>query len=99
MRLGDVVVSDALVSRERFEQVVQLQATEVLYELFGLRTGTYHFEQGEVDLNADAIRPLRAEAVLMEGFRQLDEWPTIRKRVTSPRLAFPKPNGMPFPAQ
>src|SRR5713101_6281227 len=75
MRLGDVLVSDALVSRERFEQVVQLQATEVLYELFGLRAGTYHFEQGEVDLNADAIRPLRAEAVLMEGFRKLDELP------------------------
>jgi hypothetical protein len=97
MRLGDVLVSDALLSRDRFEQVVQLQATEVLYELFGLRAGTYHFEQGEVDLSADAIRPLRAEAVLMEGFRQLDEWPAIRKRVWSPRLAFRKLKDLPAP--
>src|SRR5215471_2198470 len=97
MRLGDVLVAEKLVSRERFEQVVQLQATEVLYELFSLRAGTYHFEQGDVDASTEAIRPLRAEAVLMEGFRQLDEWPAIKKRVTSPRLFFRRLKELPVP--
>jgi len=99
MRLGDVLVAEKLVSRERFEQVVQLQATEVLYELFGLRAGTYQFEQGDVDASTEAIRPLRAEAVLMEGFRQLDEWPTIKKRITSPRLFFRRLKELPVPPQ
>jgi len=97
MRLGDVLVAEKLVSRERFEQVVQLQATEVLYELFSLRAGTYQFEQGDVDASTEAIRPLRAEAVLMEGFRQLDEWPAIKKRITSPRLFFRRLKELPVP--
>ncbi|MEL6545069.1 MAG: hypothetical protein AAFQ82_10620, partial [Myxococcota bacterium] len=32
--------------------------------------------------------PLRSENVLMEGFRQVDEWPSIRKHITSYGLKF-----------
>src|SRR5262249_42693458 len=57
----------------------------------------YQFEQGDVDASTEAIRPLRAEAVLMEGFRQLDEWPAIKKRVTSPWLFFRRLKELPVP--
>ena len=62
------------------------------------RTGTYEFEQGEVEATREAITPLRAESVLMEGFRMVDEWPVIKqdhhplRRSTFERLkALPPP--------
>ena len=33
----------------------------------------------DVELDADSITPLRAESVLMEGFRMVDEWPVIKQ--------------------
>ena len=34
------------------------------------------------------VTPLRAESVLMEGFRQVDEWPLVRKKITSMAMTF-----------
>src|ERR671931_1647708 len=49
MRLGDVLVSSGMMTREHFAAMVQLQTSETLYRLFSWKTGTYAFEQGEVD--------------------------------------------------
>lgn len=94
-RLGDVLVGEGLLTAERLRQTMQLQATETVYRLFTWKSGTYAFEPGEVE--PDAITPLRAESVLMEGFRQVDEWPVIRRRlprldvVLAPARALPPP--------
>ena len=89
-RLGDVLVTGKILTQERFRQMMQLQVTETLYKLFSWKSGTYEFEQGEVDYDADAITPLRAESVLMEGFRMVDEWPVIKKKITSYEMTFEK---------
>jgi hypothetical protein len=41
-----------------------------------------------VEWDAETVAPLRAESVLMEGFRQVDEWPMIRKRINSTAMTF-----------
>ncbi len=97
-RLGDVLISSKFISQERFRQMMQLQATETLYKLFSWKTGSYHFEQQEVDTEGDAMTPLRAESVLMEGFRMVDEWPVIRKRITSYEMRFERLKDLPPPA-
>ncbi len=87
-RLGDVLVSMNMITAERFKQMVQLQTTETLYKLFSWKAGKYEFEQTDVEYDHAAVTPLRAESVLMEGFRLVDEWPVIRKKITSQRLLF-----------
>jgi len=96
-RLGDVLVSSQALTAERFQSMMQLQATETLYRLFTWKAGTYEFIQEPVEPDAEAIRPLRAETVLMEGFRMVDEWPVIRKSIHRDDLSFERVKALPPP--
>jgi hypothetical protein len=98
-RLGDVLVSSGMMSREHFSKMMQLQSTETLYKLFSWKSGTYEFEQGEVDYDPAAGVRIRAESVLMEGFRMVDEWPVIKKTITSYELTFDKVRQLPPPTE
>ncbi len=87
-RLGDVLVELGAVSTADLREMTALQTTETVYKLFHWKSGTYAFEPGDVDWDPETVTPLRAESVLMEGFRQVDEWPLVRKRISSPALTF-----------
>ena len=95
-RLGDVLTQQGVVAADRFKQMVQLQTTETLYRLFSWKTGNYEFEQVDVEVDP-SFNPLRAETVLMEGFRLVDEWPVVRKKITSYALQFDKIKELPPP--
>jgi hypothetical protein len=95
-RLGDVLVAQGTVTAEKFKQMVQLQTTETLYKLFHWKTGSYEFEQGDVEPDP-VLHPLRAESVLMEGFRMVDEWPVVKKKITSYGMTFVKLKELPPP--
>src|SRR5215472_4958464 len=94
-RIGDVLVAGRVVSEEKLAQMRQLQATETLYRLFTWKSGTYEFEPGEVVLDSEPITPLRAESVLMEGFRMVDEWPLVRKRISNYEMTFERLKQLP----
>ncbi len=87
-RLGDILVASEAISREALRKMAELQTTETLYRLFFWKTGDYEFEAAEVEYDPDAITPLRSESVLMEGFRRVDEWPVIRKKIPSATVTF-----------
>ncbi|HEY0840389.1 MAG TPA: DUF4388 domain-containing protein [Vulgatibacter sp.] len=87
-RLGDVLIDAGMIGRDVLKEMAQLQATETLYGLFQWRSGTYRFEQMEVGWDRDWFTPIRSEAVLMEGFRIVDEWPLVRRRITSRLMTF-----------
>lgn len=93
-RLGDVLVSQGTISAAKFKEMVGLQNTETLYKLFSWKTGSYAFEQCDIELDP-MFTPLRAESVLMEGFRMVDEWPVVRKKITSYALTFEKIKELP----
>jgi len=96
-RLGDVLVASKMITPERFREMIQLQATETLYRLFSWKSGTYEFEQGAVEVEGDTISPLRAESVLMEGFRIVDEWPVIKKTISRYDMTFERLRELPPP--
>jgi hypothetical protein len=96
-RLGDILVARNAISRERLREMTQLQATETLYRLFTWKSGTYEFEVGPVEWDRSSMTPLRSESVLMEGFRMVDEWPAIRKRITSLGMTFVPLRSLPEP--
>ncbi len=87
-RLGDILVELGFVSEKDLREVTQLQTAETIYRLFHWKSGTYEFEPGDVEWDPSAVTPLRAESVLMEGFRRLDEWPLVRKKIGSPAMTF-----------
>jgi len=87
-RLGDILVEQGSVSVADLREMTALQTTETVFKLFTWKSGTYEFEPGDVEWDPAAVTPLRAESVLMEGFRQIDEWPLIRKRITSAAATF-----------
>jgi Domain of unknown function (DUF4388)/Type II secretion system (T2SS), protein G len=94
-RLGDVLVSTGVITKERYRQMAQLQFNETLYRLFSWKSGTYAFEQGVVHYDPADVTPVRAESVLMEGFRMVDEWPVIRKRIPRYDLVFERVKELP----
>jgi hypothetical protein len=98
-RLGDVLVSSGAITSERFKKMMQLQATETLYRLFGWDAGTYEFKAEPVVSDTEAITPLRAESVLMEGFRMVDEWPVIRRKINRLDMTFEVTRPLPPPRQ
>jgi hypothetical protein len=87
-RLGDILVELGLVTKQDLREMTALQTTETVYRLFHWKTGTYEFEPGEVEWDPETVTPLRAESVLMEGFRQVDEWPLVRRKITSTAMTF-----------
>ena len=97
-RLGDVLVSTGVISQDKIKQMMRLQVTESLYGLFLWKAGNYEFKQEEsVPVDADDLTPLRAESVLMEGFRIVDEWPHVRKKISNEAMTFETLK--PLPAQ
>ncbi|WP_224249506.1 DUF4388 domain-containing protein [Hyalangium gracile] len=96
-RLGDVLVSTGAITADRFKKMMQLQATETIYRLFSWDAGTYEFKAEPVESDTEAITPLRAESVLMEGFRMVDEWPVIRKKINRLDMVFEQLKPLPPP--
>ncbi|KFA88158.1 DUF4388 domain-containing protein [Archangium violaceum] len=96
-RVGDVLISTGAISAQKLKQMMQLQVTESLYGLFLWKAGTYEFKQEEVQADSESITPLRAESVLMEGFRMVDEWPHVRKKISSEAMTFERLKELPAP--
>ncbi|HEX8535867.1 MAG TPA: DUF4388 domain-containing protein [Cystobacter sp.] len=95
-RLGDVLTSTGAISAEKLKQMMRLQVTESLYGLFSWKAGDYEFKQEEsVQIDPDDLAPLRAESVLMEGFRMVDEWPHLRKKLSNEATTFEKLKELP----
>ncbi|QRK05340.1 DUF4388 domain-containing protein [Archangium violaceum] len=94
-RLGDVLTSTGAISAQKLKQMMQLQVTETLYGLFSWKAGTYEFKQEDVQADSESITPLRAESVLMEGFRMVDEWPHVRKKLPHEAMTFERIKELP----
>jgi hypothetical protein len=86
-RLGDILVGNGHITAEKFRDIVQLQASETMYHLFSWNSGSYEFEPMEVE-GDPMLTPIRADSVLMEGIRRVDEWPIVRKRIKSLDMVF-----------
>jgi hypothetical protein len=87
-RLGDILVELGLVTNDDLRQMTGLQTTETVYRLFHWKSGTYQFEPGAIEYDQITVTPLRAETLLMEGFRQVDEWPMVRRKISSGQMTF-----------
>jgi len=80
-RLGDILVEMGAVTQVQLGQMMRLQTTETLYKLFAWKTGSYEFSQEDVDPARSTFDAVRAESILLEGFRRMDEWPALKRKL------------------
>ena len=110
--LGAVLQSKTGLSTERLLTVLRLQALETLYDFLRWAHGSYELIPDEAVLTREMpiirnpnqpppqeelVLDLKWEAVLMEGLRQINEWPEINNVVPGPGTMFEP--GQPLPAQ
>ena len=79
-----------LITQQDLRRFFEIQNKETLFSLFRLKEGTYHFESTSVDFNEAHITPMNADFILLEGMRQLDEWPMIKKQINNGNVVFEK---------
>jgi hypothetical protein len=99
-RIGLVLADMGLVNESEVREFTRLQLMETVCVLFEWKAGTYEFEQVDVeDPRAEGVEPVRAETILMEGLRMIDEWPQIKRRLPdfSVELLHKKPLPEPTP--
>jgi hypothetical protein len=89
-RLGDILVDLGMVTKQELRDMTALQTTQTLYKLFHWKSGTYAFEPRDVSFDRETVSPIRCEAALMEGYRIIDEWPIVRRKITSAAMTFEK---------
>lgn len=82
------LVEDKAIGQATLEHFVMLQMRERLAGVFEWKRGSYRFENKPRGFTAATQPTLSAEAILMDGFRMLDEWPLIRSKITSYEMVF-----------
>lgn len=85
-RLGDCLVEVGAIHRADLAEFMRLQTSETVFRVFLWRSGTYQFSASQEVPVSHA--PIKADSLLMEGFRQADQWPDIRKKIPNYGCAF-----------
>jgi hypothetical protein len=79
LRLGPILVQKGYVDRSTLREMVRLQTMESLYEIFQWESADYEFIQhDDFDHDPHTQSPIPAEEILLEIFRIVDEWPSLR---------------------
>ncbi len=81
--LGDVLIRLGAVSAAQFQEALALQHRETVYRLLRLKRGSFQFLPEAVEFEEGVSSPMDVGALLMEGFRQIDEWPKLLERIPS----------------
>jgi hypothetical protein len=90
--LGDVLIRSGAVRVSDFREVLALQHSETVFRLLRLTRGSFAFRPEPVEVEEAVSAPMEVGGLLMEGFRQLDEWPKLLQRVPSERHVY-EPTG------
>jgi hypothetical protein len=83
--LGERLIRLGIIGREDLGRALQRQATDIFYEVLRWSKGLYRFVP-DVRPEADArdhLPPLPVSALLMEGYRRVDEWRLIEREIRS----------------
>ncbi|MBK6684154.1 MAG: DUF4388 domain-containing protein [Deltaproteobacteria bacterium] len=82
--LAKILVELGYATEESIRQYVTLLATDLIFEVFTWKTGTYAFEEGPMSGGTGWLEPISVEYLLLQGIVLIDEWPTIQERIPSP---------------
>ena len=87
-RLGELLVEQEALSREKLHEFIRIQIEEAVYYLFTWNQGTFNFEADVTPEEQDLIVSINPESLLLEGARRVDEWSLIEKKIPGFDLIF-----------
>jgi hypothetical protein len=87
-RIGDVLIRMGAIRISEFQEMLALQHRETVYRLLRVKRGRFRFTPEPVELEEGIGTPLDVGSLLMEGFRQIDEWPRLLGKISSERHVF-----------
>ena len=82
-KLGHILIEKKFIQKRDLDEFIYLQTKETLFKLFRWNSGTYEFIPKDIENESEFFQPISAEHILMDGFRIVDEWPGIRKKIGS----------------
>jgi hypothetical protein len=91
--LGDILIRSGTLRIAEFQEILGLQHRETVYQLLRLKRGTFQFIPETVEIEEGVSVPMEVDALLMEGARQVDEWPRVLERVSSENRIFAREEG------
>src|SRR3989475_9118557 len=87
-KLGQILVSQQVITQEDLERYMRVQIEESVYYLFTWTQGTLNFEAEVRPEQQDFLVSINPESLLLEGARRVDEWSLIEKKIPSFDLIF-----------
>ncbi len=81
--IESLLIELEFIAESEMMRLSKLFTEECLFGLFHWDSGEYQFEQQKVTYNSKLITPLETQFFLMEGVRQIDEWPSLLKKIPS----------------
>lgn len=82
--LQEILRQRGVMEFREFDLLQREQIEEILFPIFQKRKGTFSFIQDK-KLSSEWVlsEPLAVEPIILEGLRQTDEWPMLKKRIGS----------------
>lgn len=88
-RLVDVVFERGKLDRTTVQDLLALYTEEAIFRALQWKEGHYEFHPSEsANYTKTLVRTVSAEHLLMEGLRQVDEWPQVRSVIASNDVVF-----------
>lgn len=82
-KLGDILIRMGTLRTREFQEMLALQRREMAYSLLRLKKGSYKFTPSDVDYEEEVDVLMSVGSILMEGSRQIDEWPEVLRKIPS----------------
>jgi len=82
-----ILLRQGLLNRENFEHIITTYAYEIFYEILQWRGGTYQFVVQDTKRQTSVVLP-GLESILLDVLRMIDEWPEIKKVISSLDMLF-----------
>lgn len=88
--LGQMLVKHGHMTESELRGCLAEQSSELIYEILRWRQGQFRFEAGKPlpQTVLDAGLGLDVEAVLMEGYRRVDQWHLVERSIDNADLVF-----------
>src|ERR1043166_8102604 len=87
-KLGQIVVSQQVITQQDLERYMRVQIEESVYYLFTWTQGSFNFEADVRPERQEFTVSINPESLLLEGARRVDEWSLIEKKIPSFDLIF-----------
>jgi hypothetical protein len=87
-KVGDLLIQMGAVRAADFQAILALQHRETVYRLLRLKRGRFVFLPQSVELEEGVSALMDTGMLLMEGFRQIDEWPKLLEKIPSEKQIY-----------